>query len=167
MQISQKAITVQRQDKNYAITQLHSIISPSIITTWWFSLTSVPDLNNILVDLRFSNSDLRGQFDILCVIILILLHEGWLHWLTGLGAGAGARAAVGPVGVQAVVAGVSVTGAGANTSPLSSEEYPLFQINSEIRVSCVRQLYVTHHCKYNFVTSVEKSIFKRWLKTNV
>ena len=85
----------------------------------------------------------------------------------GLGGGGRPRAAVGSVRVEAVVSGVR-TIPGPGSDPLTApEKNPLFQIDSQIRMSGIGEFYVTHHCKIISLRQVEKSIFKRWLLTNV
>ena len=45
-------------------------------------LTSISDLNDVLVYLRFGNPDLGRHLEVLRVQILVLLHEGGLSGLT-------------------------------------------------------------------------------------
>ena len=141
---------------------------PQLSTFITFLLTSISNLNDIFVDLRLCDSYLGRHLDVLRIVILVFLNEGGLHrMIWGLRGGTRSRAAVGSVGVEAIISGIrAITGAssGSLTAP---KKYSLFQIDAEIWVSGIGKFYVTHHCKIISLQQVEKSIFKRWLLTNV
>ena len=103
--------------------------------------TSISDLNDVLVYLRFGNPDLRWHLEVLRVLVLVLLHEGRLDGLTLLWWRGCPCWAVWLVGVETVVAAVC------GIPALSPQEYPLLQVNTQVGVSSVGKLYVSHHCK--------------------
>ena len=104
-------------------------------------LTSISDLDDVLVNLRLCDSDLRGHLEVLRVLVLVLLHEGRLDGLTLFWRGGCPCWAVWLVGVETVVPAVR------GVTPVSPEEYSLLQVNTQVGVSSVGKLYVSHHCK--------------------
>ena len=107
-------------------------------------LTSISDLNDVLVHLRFGNPDLGRHLHVLRVLVLVLLHEGRLDGMTLFGGGGRPCGAVWLVGVETVVPTVC------GVTALSPQEYSLLQVNTQVGVSGVGKLYVSHHCKIIF-----------------
>ena len=104
-------------------------------------LTSISDLNDVLIDLRLGDPDLGWHLEVLRVLVLVLLHEGRLDGLTLFWGGGCPCWAVWLVGVETVVPAVR------GVTPVSPEEYSLLQVNTQVGVSSVGKLYVSHHCK--------------------
>ena len=69
--------------RNFQIKNNFSCLSDKVVIAAIH--TSISDLNDILVYLRFGNPDLWRHLEVLSVVVLVLLHEGRLDGLALFG----------------------------------------------------------------------------------